>query len=136
MPADLKAILKLEVPIIVQLAEREMTVGAVVSLTPGAIIELPKFAEEELDLLVNNKRIGVGVAVKVGENFGIRISHIGDVRERIQALAGAEAKAAAESREEHAIGGDAEGEGGARPARDAAGAAGRGQTRRGAADAA
>ena len=89
MPADLKAILKLEVPIIVQLAEREMTVGAVVSLAPGAIIELPKFAEEELDLLVNNKRIGAGVAVKVGENFGIRISYIGDVQERIRALGSA-----------------------------------------------
>lgn len=86
MPADLQAIKKLEVPIIVQLAEREMTVGAVVSLAPGAIIELPKFAEEELDLLVNNKRIGAGVAVKVGENFGIRISYIGDVRERIKAM--------------------------------------------------
>lgn len=86
MPADLQAIKKLEVPIIVQLAERSMTVGAVVSLAPGAIIELPKFAEEELDLLVNNKRIGAGVAVKVGENFGIRISYIGNVRERIKAM--------------------------------------------------
>lgn len=85
---DLAAILKLEVPVIVRLGERSMTVKEVLNLVPGAIIELPKSAEEELDLLVNNKQIGMGTAVKVVENFGIRISFIGDLKERIAALGG------------------------------------------------
>src|SRR5436853_7783746 len=90
MASELSAVLRLEVPVIVRLGERTMSVSDVVGLVPGAIIELPKNAEDELDLLVNNKQIGTGTAVKVGENFGLRISYIGDVRERIAALGGRE----------------------------------------------
>lgn len=86
MAADLSTILKLEVPIIVVLAERQITLGEVLSLVPGSIIELPKTAEEELDLLVNNRKIGTGVAVKIGENFGIEIASIGTPEERVQAM--------------------------------------------------
>ena len=86
MASDLSAILRLEVPVIVRLGERMMTLSEVLGLVPGAIIELPKNSEEELDLLVNNKQIGTGTAVKVIENFGIRITYIGDIKERIQAL--------------------------------------------------
>lgn len=86
MSSDLRAILALEVPVIVRVGERVLTLGEVISLVPGAIIELAKHADDELDLLVNNKQIGTGTAVKVGENFGLRISFIGDVRQRIAAL--------------------------------------------------
>jgi flagellar motor switch protein FliN len=86
MGAQVDRILELEVPLIVQLAEKVMKLGDVTSLKPGAIVELPKSADEPLELLVNNKSIGTGNAVKVGENFGIRIGFIGDVRERIEAL--------------------------------------------------
>jgi len=84
--SDAKAALRLEVPLIVQLGERSLTVSEVLGLFPGAIIELPKNAEDELDLLVNNKQIGTGSAVKVGENFGIRINYLGDIKTRIAAL--------------------------------------------------
>ncbi len=86
MPSDIRSILSLEVPLIVLLGERPMKTLEVISLIPGAIIEIPKNSEEELTLLVNNRPIGMGVAVKVGENFGIKITYIGDLRERISAL--------------------------------------------------
>lgn len=79
-------ILQLDVPIIVRLGEKMIPLGEVLGLTPGTIIELPKPAEAELELLVNNKVIGTGAAVKVGENFGLRVSFIGDVFTRIEAL--------------------------------------------------
>ena len=47
---NLAQILKLEVPIVVRLGERIMDVSDVLGLVPGAIIELPKNAESELDL--------------------------------------------------------------------------------------
>jgi len=87
-PTNLKQILRLEVPLVVRLGERPLSVDEVVSLVPGAIIELPKPADAELDLLVNNKRVGRGVAVKVGENFGLRITFIGEVKERVAAMGG------------------------------------------------
>ena len=85
---DVEAILQLEIPFIVRLGERAMTLGEVMGLAPGAIIELEKGADEELDILVNNKQIGAGHAVKVGENFGVRLSFIGDLRQRILAMGG------------------------------------------------
>ncbi len=86
MPAGLESILTLEVPVIVQIAERTMPVEEVLSIVPGAIIELPKSADDDLEILVNNKAIGTGAAVKIGENYGIRVSYIGDLSQRITAL--------------------------------------------------
>ena len=88
MSDNLEAILRLEVPLIVQIACRTMPLKEVVALVPGAIIELPKNAEDDLEILVNNKPVGTGRAVKVGENFGIRVGYIGDVTHRIAALGG------------------------------------------------
>jgi flagellar motor switch protein FliN/FliY len=89
MPAGVESILALEVPVIVQIAERMMPVEDVVSMTPGAIIELPKSSNDNLEILVNNKVIGTGTAVKVGENFGVRVSYIGDLSHRLSAMGAA-----------------------------------------------
>ncbi|MBL9001092.1 MAG: FliM/FliN family flagellar motor switch protein [Phycisphaerae bacterium] len=93
IPGNLSRILALELPIVVQLGTRAMSLAEVTGLAPGSIIELPKRADAELDLLVNNKAIGCGIAVKVGENFGIRITFVGDLRERIGAMTEAPAGA-------------------------------------------
>jgi len=83
---DLKRILQLEVPIIVRLAERMMPLADILALTAGTVIEFEKDADEELELMINNKCIGKGVAVKVGENFGLRVTYIGPVAETIKAM--------------------------------------------------
>lgn len=77
-PSNLPQALRLQVPVVVRLAERSMSLKEVLALVPGAIIELPKNAEAELDLMVNNTVVGTGQAVKVGENFGIRITKLGN----------------------------------------------------------
>ncbi len=79
-------IMQIEVPVIVKLAECQLPLGRIVRLTTGAIIEFDKPADAPLDLMINNKCIGVGQAVKVGENFGLRIAQIGTLREKIEAL--------------------------------------------------
>ncbi len=63
-----------------------MRVSEVVRLLPGSILELTKSADAELDILVNNHHVGMGTAVKVGENFGIRITHLGDSVARLSAM--------------------------------------------------
>lgn len=85
---ELQRILKLEVPVIVKLAERKLLLSEVMRLGVGAIIEFIKSNDEPLQLLINNKPIGVGEAVKVGENFGLRITQIGDIKQIIQSLGG------------------------------------------------
>ena len=88
MATDFNTILNLTVPLIVQIGERKLPLGDVLALAPGSIIELSKTADEDLALRVNNKTIGHGNAVKVGENFGIRIADINSARDRAQALVG------------------------------------------------
>ena len=84
--SELQRILRLQVPVIVKLAERTLTFAEVMRLGPGAIIEFSKSSEEPLELLINNKAIGVGEAVKVGENFGLRNTQIGDLQEVIRSM--------------------------------------------------
>ncbi len=86
MPTDVRTILRLQVPVIVQIGRRSITMNEVLAFGPGAILEMDKSSEEELDLLVKNKRIGRGTAVKVGENFGIRITSIDPAQQRVEAL--------------------------------------------------
>lgn len=85
---ELRRILRLEVPVIVKLGQRTLSMSEVMRLGVGAIIEFAKSSDESLDLMINNKTIGYGEAVKVGENFGLRITQIGDVREIISAMGG------------------------------------------------
>jgi len=86
---DLARILGLSVPIIVKLADRKLSVAEVMRLDVGAIIEFSKSSEEPLELMINNKVVGAGEAVKVREKFGLRITSIGDVRHLIQSMSSA-----------------------------------------------
>lgn len=83
---ELQRILRLQVPVIVRLAERKLSLSEVLRLGVGAIVEFSKNSDEPLELLINNKPIGLGVTVKVGENFGLKISQIGDVKQVIRTL--------------------------------------------------
>lgn len=83
---ELRRILRLDVPVIVKLAERKLMLSEVLRLGVGAIIEFVKSSDEPLELMINNKTIAVGETVKVGENFGIRITQIGDVKQIIASL--------------------------------------------------
>ena len=83
---DVDRLLQLQVPVIVKLAGKKMNVESIAGMTVGAILEFDVPAEQELELRIRDKPIGYGVAVKVGEFYGLRITSICDVRETIAAL--------------------------------------------------
>lgn len=85
-PDDLKRLLKIKVPVIVQLAVRHMQISEIRGLSLGVIVEFEKSIEEPLDLRINNRRIALGEAVKIGENFGLKITSICEKAKRIEAL--------------------------------------------------
>ncbi|MFQ5491010.1 MAG: FliM/FliN family flagellar motor switch protein, partial [Phycisphaerae bacterium] len=87
-PTDLQRILKLPVPVIVELANDVMPVKKVLDFKIGDIIEFNKPFDAELNLVVADRRIGTGQAVKVGENFGLRVRQIQPISSTIQALGG------------------------------------------------
>jgi flagellar motor switch protein FliN/FliY len=90
MRPDPQTILQLRVPLIVRIGRRRMACEEVLALGPGAIIELDKAAADPLSVMANNKAIGDGVAVKLGENFGLRVSRVLSSEDRLQAALGGE----------------------------------------------
>jgi flagellar motor switch protein FliN/FliY len=85
-PKDLQRLLRIDLAVIAVLAEKRMKLGEVVRLDVDSVIEFEKSAREPLELMVNDRRVGRGEAVKTGENFGVRVTSIADPRETIQKL--------------------------------------------------
>ena len=88
MATDVETLLKLKVPLIVTVGARRVSVETVLGLGPGSIVELNKPADEDLEVLINNKQVGTGEAVKVYENFGVRITNIQSTDQIVEAMGG------------------------------------------------
>lgn len=82
----IQRILGLKVVLNVRLAERSMLTSDILRIRPGTILDFDRTVEDELDLMIGEAQIGSGVAVKVGEHFGLRVARIGNVRRRIELL--------------------------------------------------
>ena len=65
-----------EMEVSAELGRTRMSVRELLSLSPGAIVELDRAAGSPADLLVNGRLIARGEVVVVDENFGIRITEI------------------------------------------------------------
>jgi flagellar motor switch protein FliN/FliY len=65
-----------EMEVSAELGRTRMAVRELLSLSPGAIVELDRAAGSPADLLVNGRLIARGEVVVVDENFGIRITQI------------------------------------------------------------
>ncbi|UCE62143.1 MAG: FliM/FliN family flagellar motor switch protein [Phycisphaerales bacterium] len=85
---DINRILHLEVPLSVTLAERLISIEMALEVRVGTIIEFEESFDEDLTLNVGKRPIAKGQAVKIGENFGIRVTRVGTVEDRIEAMGG------------------------------------------------
>lgn len=85
-PRDIERILSLTVPVAVKLAEREISLEQILKITVGTILEFDVSADTELSLNIGAEKIGSGQAVKVGENFGLRLTQVHSVGDRIAAM--------------------------------------------------
>lgn len=65
-----------EMEVSAELGRTRMSVRELLSLIPGAIVELDRAAGSPADLLVNGRLIARGEVVVIDENFGIRITEI------------------------------------------------------------
>lgn len=83
---ELARLLRIRVPVIVRLSDRKMSFEEVLNLSVGSIIEFDRSSDSDLDLVVGNRHIGAGQAVKVGENFGLKVARIQKVADRIRAM--------------------------------------------------
>lgn len=76
-PDRLSRLAGITVPLSVRLASKRIDIQQLIELTPGALVPFDKNCESPLELFVANQRLGMGEAVKVGENFGLKIDVIG-----------------------------------------------------------
>ncbi len=81
-------ILRIRVPVIVQLARRSLPVALIRNLSLGAILDFEKNADDPLEILVRSHPVGAGVAVCVGEHFGLRVTSVVSAADRVASIAG------------------------------------------------
>ena len=80
---NLDRLLSLELPVIAVLAEKSASLDEVLSLREGSVIMFKKNAGGLLDILINDRPIGAGKTIKVGERFGIHVRHVGTPQETL-----------------------------------------------------
>lgn len=88
LPARWRRLLNLRVTVSVEVASRRIPLSEILKIMPGTILEFERSVDEDLDLMIGRHRIGRGVAVKLHERFGLRITGIGDVRDRLASMTG------------------------------------------------
>jgi len=74
LPKYSRSLLKIRVPISVQLATKKELVQEVIAMAPGSILKFDKGCEELLQMIVGEQPIAEGEAVKIGEKFGFRVT--------------------------------------------------------------
>jgi len=84
---NLDLLLDIELPVMVRMGQTEMSLGDLLKLTPGSILELNRAADAPVELLVNGKQIAKGEVVVVDGNFAFRITEIESTDNRIRSLA-------------------------------------------------
>lgn len=74
------------VSVSVRLAETRIGLGQLLNIGPGSLIKFEKNCDALLELYVNNQRYCRGEAIKINENFGLRVRDIGVFEQRAERI--------------------------------------------------
>lgn len=81
---DVGMIMDLPVKVMVELGRTKMSIGELLALHKGSVIELNVHAGDPLDLVVNGCLIAQGEVVIVNDRYGIRLTDIISPSERLR----------------------------------------------------
>ncbi len=84
--ANIDMIMDIPVTVSVELGRTKLLISELLGLGQGSVVELEKLAGEPVEVLVNGKLIARGEVVVVDEKFGIKLTDIVSVTERINRL--------------------------------------------------
>ncbi len=73
---ELYDFLDVPIKITIQLGQCSMKVGDILRLQPNSIIELPKSAGENVDILMNQKPVAFGEVLELEGSAGIRLTDL------------------------------------------------------------
>jgi flagellar motor switch protein FliN/FliY len=83
---NLDMILDIPVTVAVEIGRTRISIGDLLKLNPGSVVELDRLAGEPMDITVNGTLVARGEVVVVNEKFGIRLTDIISPAERIKKL--------------------------------------------------
>jgi len=76
--ANFRLLQDVDVRLSVEVGGTNLKLRELLALGESSVIELDRYANELLDVLVNGTLIGRGEVVTVGDRFGIRITELAD----------------------------------------------------------
>ncbi len=83
---DLNAVLDVDVTLALEVGRARMSIGQLLKLNQGSLIELNRKATEPMDVTVNGTLFARGEIVVVDEQFGIRLIDVVSPADRISKL--------------------------------------------------
>lgn len=83
---NLDFILDISLQVSVHVGGTKMLIKDLLQLGQGSIIELNKMAGEPMDVLINDKLIARGEVVVVNDKFGIRLTDVMSLSDRVEQL--------------------------------------------------
>ena len=83
---SLDVILDIPVTLSMELGRTQINIRNLLQLNQGSVVELDRLAGEPLDVMVNGTLIAHGEVVVVNERFGIRLTDVVSLSERVRKL--------------------------------------------------
>jgi flagellar motor switch protein FliN/FliY len=84
--SELDVILDISVRLTMELGSREISIGDLLQLKQGSVLELDQVVGQPLDVMVNGTLVAQGEVVQVNDKYGIRMLDIISQSERIKRL--------------------------------------------------
>lgn len=84
---NLDVILDVPVTLSMEFGRTQISIRNLLKLNQGSVVELDRLAGEPLDILVNGTLVAHGEVVVVNDKFGIRLTDIISLSERVKRLA-------------------------------------------------
>jgi len=76
-PASLDLLMDVELVLTLRFGSRDLTLAAILDLTPGAVIDLDRQVEEPVDVLLDGRLVARGEVVVTNGNYGLRVTELG-----------------------------------------------------------
>ncbi len=86
--ANMGLIMDIPVTVSMELGRTRISIRELLSLNPGAVIELKRLASDPMEILVNGTLVAHGEAVRVGERYGVRLTSVVSAADRLKQVGG------------------------------------------------
>jgi len=86
LSAGVELLLDVEIEAALRFGCCEMSLGEILELGPGAIVELDRHVSDPVDLIVGDKIVARGDVVLVNGNFGLRVREISTPQKRLESI--------------------------------------------------